>query len=189
MGMRQIEQRFGEPKNAWRRAARKSSSAGDGPGPRDPRDPAVWGKLKQLHPRGPPLPLDALPADMSLYLAYQDAPSFWEALVKDSMASFPRSSAPGPLGLRASHLQDALRRPGRGAPLVSVIARFCHMWAHGLIPKEMAPVLCGANLTPLRKKDGGVGPIAVAEVLHRLACKTLLRTCVAKEETSAMAPE
>ena len=63
------------------------------------------------------------------------------------------------------------------------------MWAHGLIPEEMAPTLCGANLTPLRKKDGGVRPIAVGEVLRRLACKTLLSTGVAKEETSLLAPE
>ena len=56
------------------------------------------------------------------------------------------------------------------------------MWAHGLIPEEMATGLCGANVTPLRKMDGGVRPIAVGEVLRRLACKTLLSTVVAKEE-------
>jgi hypothetical protein len=63
------------------------------------------------------------------------------------------------------------------------------MWAHGKVPQDMAPALCGANLTPLRKKDGGVRPIAVGEVLRRLACKTLLSTAVAKEEISALAPE
>ena len=129
------------------------------PGLHGPRDPTVWEKLKQLHPRGPPLLLDALPADISVDLGDQEAQAFGEPLVKDAISSFPRSSAPGPSGLRASHLQDALRRPGRGAPLVSAIARFCHMWAHGLIPEEMAPVLCGAKLTPLRKKDSGLGPL------------------------------
>jgi hypothetical protein len=107
------------------------------PGLHDTRDPVVWEKLKQLHPRGPPLSLELLPADIKLDLGDQDVHSFWEPLVKDAIASFPRSSAPGPSGLRASHLQDALRRPGRGAPLVSAIARFCHMWAHGIIPEEM----------------------------------------------------
>ena len=159
------------------------------PGLHDPRDPGVWEKLRQLHPPGAPVTLDALPADITLDLGDQDPQAFWEPLVKDAISSFPRSSAPGPSGLRTSHLQDALRRPGRGAPLISAIARFCHMWAHGLIPEDMAPVLCGANLTPLRKKDGGVRPIAVGEVLRRLACKTLLNTAVAKEETSALAPE
>ena len=124
------------------------------PGLHDPKDPAVWEKLQQLHPRGPPLQLEVLPANVELDIGDKDAQAFWEPLVKDAIASFPKSSAPGPSGLRASHLQDAPRRPGRGAPLVSAIARFCHMWAHGLIPEEMAPVLCGANLTPLRKKMG-----------------------------------
>ena len=96
----------------------------------------------------PPLQLESLPADVELDIGDKDEQAFWEPLVNDDIASFPRSSAPGPSGLRASHLQDALRRPGRGAPLVSAIARFCHLWAHGLIPEEMAPVLCGANLTP-----------------------------------------
>ena len=104
------------------------------PGLHDPREPAVWEKLKQLHPRGPPLLLDSLPADISLDLGDQDTQSFWEPLVKDSITS-SRSSAPGPSGLRASHLQGALRRPGRGAPLVSALASFCHTWAHGLIPE------------------------------------------------------
>ena len=104
------------------------------PGLHDPRDPTVWEKLKQLHPRGPPLLLDALPADICVDLGDQEAQAFWEPLVKDAISSFPRNSAPGPSGLRASHLQDALRRPGRGAPLVSAIASFCLMWAHGLIP-------------------------------------------------------
>ena len=71
------------------------------PGLHDPHDPAVWEKLKQLHPRGPPLLPDSLPADISLDLGDQDIQSFWEPLVKDAITSFPRSSAPGPSGLRA----------------------------------------------------------------------------------------
>ena len=69
------------------------------PGLHDPRDPAVWDKLQQLHPRGPPLSMDTLPADISIDLGDQDTQSFWEPLVKDAIASFPRSSAPGPSGL------------------------------------------------------------------------------------------
>ena len=36
--------------------------------------------------------------------------------------------------------------------------------------------------SPLRKADGGLRPIAVGEVLRRLACKTLLNTAVANDE-------
>jgi hypothetical protein len=86
------------------------------PGLHDPKDPAVWEKLQQLHPRGPPLELESLPANLELDIGDKDEQAFWEPLVKDAITSFPRSSAPGPSGLRASHLQDALRRPGRGPP-------------------------------------------------------------------------
>ena len=53
----------------------------------------------------------------------------------------------------------------------------------------MGPALCGANLTPLRKKDNGVRPIAVGEVLRRLTGKALLSTAAAKDEISVLAPE
>ena len=39
----------------------------------------------------------------------------------------------------------------------------------GKAPSCLAPWLCGAPLTALRKKGGGVRPIAVGEVLRRLA--------------------
>ena len=39
----------------------------------------------------------------------------------------------------------------------------------GKTPSCLAPWLCGAPLTALLKKGGGVRPIAVGEVLHRLA--------------------
>ena len=63
------------------------------------------------------------------------------------------------------------------------------MWAYGLIPEEMGPALCRANLTPLRKKDGGVMPIAVGEILRRLVGKAILSTGVAKEEVSFLSPD
>ena len=129
------------------------------PGIHDPKEPAIWESLCQLHPRGSPVLLEELPAEVALDLGDEDLAGFWEPLVRDAIASFPRSSGPGPSGLRVTHLQDAVRRPGGGAPLVSALARFCHMWAHGKVPQDMAPALCGANLTPLRKKDGGYGPL------------------------------
>jgi hypothetical protein len=58
-----------------------------------------------------------------------------------------------------------------------------------MIPEDMAPALCRANLTPLRKKDGGVRPIAVGEILRRLVGKAILSTGVAKEEVSSLTPD
>ena len=41
----------------------------------------------------------------------------------------------------------------------------------GLAPPEIAPMLSGANILALKKKDGGVRPIAVGEILHRFPAK------------------
>ena len=71
---------------------------------------------------------------------------------------------------------------------MAALARLAHMWAHGLIPEDMGPTLCGANLTPLRKKDEAVRPIAVGEILRRLVGKAILSTGVAKEEVSSLTP-
>jgi hypothetical protein len=159
------------------------------PGIHDVREPAVWEALRKLHPQGVPLDTAQVPAAVDPDLGDTDVSGFWEPLVRDAIFSFPRSTAPGPSGLRASHLQDSVRRPGRGAPLVAALARLAHMWSHGLIPEDMGPALCGANLTPLRKKDGAVRPIAVGEILRRLVGKAILSTGVAKEEVSSLTPD
>ena len=155
----------------------------------DAKDPLVSETLRKLHPVGRPVESETLPARLPLDLGDEDTHSFWDPLIRDGIASFPRGTAPGPSGLRASHLQDAIRRPGRGAILASALARLAQMWAHGNIPEEFSSALCGANLTPLRKKDNGVRPIAVGEVLRRLVGKALLSTGAAKEEIAVLGPE
>ena len=138
------------------------------------QDPAVWAKLQDLHPEplassgtGPPGVLDP-------GVEAEDPQALWEGLDRDAIARFPKGAAPGPSGLRASHIQDAVRRPGRGTPLVQALASLAQAWVNGTLPLEHAPFFTGANLTPLRKKDGGVRPVAVGEVLRRLVGKALL---------------
>ena len=46
----------------------------------------------------------------------------------------------------------------------------------------MAPFLAGATLTALPKKDDGIRPVAVGEVLRRLTAKCL---CIAYKELSS----
>ena len=41
----------------------------------------------------------------------------------------------------------------------------------GKVPDQVAPFLCGARLHGAVKKDGGIRPIAVGEVLRRLTSK------------------
>ncbi|XP_055332311.1 uncharacterized protein LOC129584218 [Paramacrobiotus metropolitanus] len=43
----------------------------------------------------------------------------------------------------------------------------------GKVPKDVIPLLCGARLIALRKKDGGLRPIAVGNVYRRIAAKAV----------------
>jgi len=63
-----------------------------------------------------------------------------------------------PSGDADGRLSDAL------TAAVNILAR-------GGAPPETAPWITGAPLYPLRKKDDGVRPIAVGEVLRRLVSK------------------
>jgi hypothetical protein len=48
----------------------------------------------------------------------------------------------------------------------------------GLIVAGTAPgqaMLCASRLTPLRKPDGGLRPIAVGDMIYRLATKAIIR--------------
>jgi len=51
-----------------------------------------------------------------------------------------------------------------------------------------APLLCAARLLPLRKKDGGVRPIAVCDTLRRFVAKRLLATSQGRGKTAGLAP-
>ena len=94
-------------------------------------DPQVIKTLRPLH-----LPCDEqLPPSLPTRL---EGPMFgpedlraWEELVRSAILRFPRGTAPGPSGLRASHLQDCIQRRGGGAPLVSALARLAQLWSSG----------------------------------------------------------
>eukprot|EP00665_Eupelagonemidae_sp_cell47_P002210 gene2211-6737_t len=73
---------------------------------------------------------------------------------------FARGTAPGPSGLRAQHLQDAVESSG-GDAVVEQLTAVTNLLARGDAPAELAPHLAGASLIALAKKDGGVRPIAV----------------------------
>ncbi len=48
-----------------------------------------------------------------------------------------------------------------------------HILASGRAPPFILPHLCGATLIPIRKKSGGLRPIAIGETLRRLTSKCL----------------
>ena len=105
------------------------------------------------------------------------------------MSSFPGDSAPGPSGLRANHLKEALRCPSPDCAvhatcaLTGVVKLLCG----GRAPHDVIPHLCGASLLPCNKKGGGLRPIAVGEVLRRLTSKCISRS-VQSEALQVLTP-
>ena len=121
------------------------------------------------HPQvDPPLiPSDPIPSPVMIN----------EAAVVKALRSFPSGTAPGPSGLRANHLKEAVLcpSPDRANGALQALSRVINLLCSGQAPSEVIPHLCGAALFASKKKGGGLRPIAVGEVLRRLTSK-----CIAK---------
>ena len=168
-------------------AAKKALQLLNSSGVHDPTDPTVLQRLEALHPP----PREDIPISLPLRIppALEDAaPGFWDTRVSEAITHFPRGSAPGPSGLRPAHLQDAIKRKGASMGLLAALGTLTRDWIHGALPPTHATALCAANLTPLRKPDGGVRPVAVGETLRRMVGKALLATTAARDEISRLSP-
>ena len=99
--------------------------------------------------------------------------TFSQTQVYNSIKSFRKGSAPGPSGLRAEHLKVATKSapPNRTDKATSAITKLVNCMAGGKVPEEVAVYLCGARLHAANKKDGGIRPIAVGNILRRLTSK------------------
>lgn len=129
--------------------------------------------LKEKHPPPPGnLNLPPCPTPAS------DNDRIWvtTAQVKAALRSFPPATAGGIDGLRPRHLKDALSiGGGNDTRLHLSLAHFCEVSINGQIPEFARKVFYGAVLTPFKKLDGGVRPIACGLTLRRLATKIVLR--------------
>ena len=99
-----------------------------------------------------------------------------------AIKSFPAGSAPGPSSLRASHLKEAILCPSPdcAAHATRALSNVVRLLSNGCAPPEVVPHLCGTTLLACQKKGGGLRPIAVGEVLHRLTSKCL--SCSVQEQ-------
>ena len=139
-----------------------------------PVNEEVLATLVSKHPEGtPPTPLPqppediAPPADVSV------------AEVKAGISSFSNGSAGGIDGIRAIHLKDLTAESigVTGVRLIDALARLGVILS-GMVPSAVRPVLFSGRFTALRKKCGGIRPIAVGSALHRLAAKILCRRLI-----------
>lgn len=129
-------------------------------------------------------PAERAPLDWSqLRTVHSSAsPQFDVDLVKKVLRSFPKGSAGGLVGLKPQHLKDAMT-PGSDDEVGRLLAIVLSMLARGDIPAEVRPLICGASLVALPKRDGGLRPIAVGDTLRRLVGKCLAHSV--KEQAQA----
>ena len=127
--------------------------------------PDTLSSLQAKHPQAPLPDLDALGPPR-----FGAVPDFDTQAGAEAVRGFKRGSAPGPSGLRADHLREALLS-AHADEVVANLAALCQLLARGEAPATLASHLAGATLHALPKKQGGVRPIAVGEVLRRLVGK------------------
>jgi hypothetical protein len=110
-------------------------------------------------------PSDAVPKSSALKVTCEQ--------VRDAIISFPAGSAGGVDLLRPQHLKDliGLGSGDSGTRVLRSLCDLCNLMLQGLVPEEICPVLYGASLCALLKKDGGIRPIAVGCSFRRLVAK------------------
>ena len=122
----------------------------------------TYAALASKHPAPPPdsaIPPAALPTSITTFIVFVDE-------IVQAIRTFPCGSAGGLDGLRSQHLKDMIG-PGSGAgakSLLPTLVAFVSLVLNGECPKSISLFFFGANLTALRKKNGGIRPIAVREV-------------------------
>ena len=101
---------------------------------------------------------------------------------------FKSGSAAGPSGLRPEHLRVVLQCSTTRRDLASsALTKLLNAMITGKIPDEVTPYFCGAQLHASKKRDGGLRPIAVGNLLRRLTSKCLA-AAVADKAAGLLAP-
>ena len=130
-----------------------------------PADSATFRELVHKHPCHPPtrpavpppFPDSALQVDSNEVLKH--------------IRSFPPGSSGGPDGLRPQHIAELIACPDIGVELLKAITNLTNLLLSGSCPPSVRPFLFGGKLFALRKKSGGLRPIAIGYYWRRLASK------------------
>ena len=87
------------------------------------------------------------------------------------IASFPPGSAGGPDGLRPQHVKELVHCREAGTDFIDSLTDFVNVVLSGQCPPDIAPFFFGGRLLALRKKSGGIRPIAIGMTLRRIVSK------------------
>ena len=129
--------------------------------------PDVLESLRSKHPPAPSnIEIIPIPTDIpSMTTPSQD--------IREAIRSFSGSSGGGVDGLRTIHLQDPIsnQTAEAGNHLILSLTFLVNTFLNGQISDFARIQFFSANLTALWNKDGGIRPIAVGNILRRLASK------------------
>ena len=126
--------------------------------------------LESLQSKHPPAPSNIeiipIPTNIpSMTTSSQD--------IREAIRSFSGSSGGGVDGLRPIHLQDLIsnQTAEAGNRLILSLTSLVNTFLNGQISDFARILFFSANLTALRKKDGGIRRIAVGNILRHFASK------------------
>ena len=96
--------------------------------------------------------------------------------VKKSISSFKAGTAPGPSGLCAEHIKEALSSiaVGSSGKALAAITALVNLLSAGKMLAEVAPFFCGARLFAYIQPDDSHHPITVGNILHHWTSKSLV---------------
>ena len=129
--------------------------------------------LSELQEKHPPKPPDRRPFPSPTCPPFEVSSDDVVSAIK----SFPVGSSGGITRLRPQHLKETLRLDAgdQRERLVKLLTALTNALLSNSVPDFVRPVLFGANITALKKKSGGIRPIAVGDVFRRIACKCAMR--------------
>lgn len=112
--------------------------------------------------------------DLLKHESYQQIPVN-RAEILEGIRSFDNGSAGGIDGLRPQHFKDLTSQTNGflAEQLLDALGVLNDVMFSGQVPASICPILYGANLTALMKKNGGIRPIAVGNTIRRLSAKIL----------------
>jgi hypothetical protein len=139
-----------------------------------PNDDSTFSILASLHPqRDIPNPI---PLSDTLF----PENSCSSVQILKAIHSFPKDTAPGCDGLRPRFLLDFCRGSASSLSdrLFTNIHKIVLHLLRGTCPSLLAPFISSAPLIAVRKKQGGIRPIAVGLVWRRICSKVALSFCL-----------
>jgi hypothetical protein len=135
-------------------------------------DEATFLQLERLHPLGPEVVVEPAPPCIH---PFGEEGVTTKSLLR-ALKSFKPLTAPGPTGLRMNHIREALDASLTDRNVwLAALQDWVTTSASGQLPCWCAPDYCAARLVPLQKKQGGIRPVAVGEILRRLTSRLLMQ--------------